>query len=115
MARLRAAVVLFPLLLAACQWNHRFSLEDLGRLEIGKSTRDDVERLLGTCELLLTTSYSSSERDGVVPFFPLVFHAHDVGYEFRAWFDDRNVLKSGQLEIVEESKTRILLFFGTAT
>lgn len=110
---------LLPVFLAACQWNHRYRLEDLDQLVPGTSTREEVERLLGPSHLLLQESYSSSERDEVLPpaplsfvLWPLIFHSHDVHYEFKAQYDEGSVLKTGTLEILELSRTRILLFFG---
>lgn len=113
------SLVLGLLSIVGCQWSHRFRLEDVDQLVPGKSTRLEVERLLGPTESLVQAVYESSERDAVIPpaplsfvLWPLLFHFHERRFQFTAEINPEGVLTSGTLELFEMSRTRVLLIFG---
>jgi len=105
--------------LCGCQSTHDFRLEDLRQLTPGKSTRQDLDRIFGAREFVVSTTYASTERNCVLPpapfsfvSWPLFLYTHDQRYEFTAKLDSRDVMTSASLQISEISDTRVLLFFG---
>jgi hypothetical protein len=110
-------------ILGGCGWSHTFNLDDLERLELGKTTRAELEQRLGPPEFPASDRYSSSARDTVVPpaplsfiLWPVFFHFHERDFVFATEWTSEGVLKSGTLEIFEMSRWRtILLLFGSSS
>ena len=116
MRKLVAAIVA---VLCGCESTHDFRLEDLRELTPGKSTRQDLDRLFGAREFVVSTTYRSAERSSVLtpaPFsfvsWPLFLYTHDQGYEFTVKLDSRDVMTAGSLQIWEIRDWRILMWFG---
>jgi len=112
-------VVLGVTTLAGCQFNHVFRLPDIDQLALGESTKHDLERIFGERDFTIATTYSSWERDRVVPplpisliSWPLFLQTHEQRFDFSVQVDSRNVVIAGTLQVSEESATTILLLFG---
>ena len=106
------------LAVAGCESSHSFQLEDLRQLTPGESTKEDLDRVFGPEDFVVTHLYYSMECDRTPPFplsfltWPLFLQTHARSYQFGLRLDSRKVMVSGELQVSEQSSTSIFCLFG---
>ena len=104
---------------AGCSADPRFTLDDVGQLSVGRSTRAQVNGSLGLPEgSLERSSYYRADSSSVVPPFPLsvlswpiFFSRTNYSYSVMTRFDEKDVLAEGSLRIDGSFFAAILMIF----